>query len=211
MKRDPHIVFLLFLPFFRVLGQGVEPAMPVGISIDSSPRGAEVWIGDSLYGMTPCEIPVTVRDTIVFYYPSRMVWNASRAFAAPPYPDRSRGTVHATIPLRVCRGIRGEGSLSDTAFNTPVMRRIRSHIVDEKPSHRLPPPRILLPLGSAIVAGTAAVVLKREADARYDDYLRTGDRAQLRRVKHYDIVSGIALATTEIAFGWLIYLLFRGK
>jgi hypothetical protein len=72
----------------------------------------------------------------------------------------------------------------------------------------LPAADVLLPAGAGLLAGVAAVILKRQADAEYDQYLATGDEELLSQTKKYDIYAGVSLALLQLGLGYFIYRLF---
>ncbi len=72
---------------------------------------------------------------------------------------------------------------------------------------RLPPIRFIAGCALGVGAGVAAVVLKQEADRRYDMY-RQGDTGERQKAQKFDIYSGVALAVMEAALLYLLIELF---
>jgi hypothetical protein len=61
--------------------------------------------------------------------------------------------------------------------------------------------------GGTVVFGVAAALLKIQADNNYQKYRLTGDQQSLKKVKYFDVSSGISLAACEISSFILAYLL----
>jgi hypothetical protein len=60
-------------------------------------------------------------------------------------------------------------------------------------------------LGTTVVLGSVAAYYKLEADEKFREYERTGNRALLNDVDKYDIYSGVSLGLLQVNFGYLIY------
>lgn len=149
------------------------------VLLRSLPHGAKVFRGDTLLGVTPLRLSA------------------------------------GGGPVRV-EALGYEGSDWDPAATSRaeflLMLRPREEeqtMVEYRGSSvRFPPADVLLPAGAGLLAGVAAVILKQEADAKYDEYLATGDEKLLSQTKKYDIYAGISLALLQLGLGYFIYRLF---
>lgn len=59
---------------------------------------------------------------------------------------------------------------------------------------------------TAVVAGVSAAYFKLQADSRYTTYAQTFDRQYLDQSRQLDVWSGISLALSQLALGFLTYL-----
>jgi hypothetical protein len=84
---------LMFAVLPTVEAQDAQPRESMTIHIESEPRGAEVYRGDSLLGLTPLQISAAGADTMAMYYPSRAVWNPQRRLLVPPFVRSDQGVV----------------------------------------------------------------------------------------------------------------------
>ena len=142
--------------------------------ITSEPWGADVLIGDSAIGVTPCVLATpdtmgVVRFLLEGYQKDEAVFSASQ-----PH-------VHVFLaPLQEQGPPGAPGSLASGL-----------------PQRQMP---IYLSTAATVITGIAAVYLKMKADSYYQDYQSTGNSGTLSRVRAYDTASGIALAASEISF-----------
>ncbi len=60
-------------------------------------------------------------------------------------------------------------------------------------------------ISTSVILGATAAYFKISADKRYDEYISTGDKEILRKVKKLDFYSGIAFGLMQINFGYLVY------
>ncbi|MCB2203786.1 hypothetical protein KQI65_03490 [bacterium] len=147
----------------------------------SLPHGAAVYRGDSLLGRTPLDVDRqagTLRLEAVGYL-------------GVDFDPRSTTRASALVMLQ---------PLQEKAMHGEVQRN--------GSGFHLPAADILVPAGVGLLAGVAAVMLKQEADAKYDSYLSTGDEELLSQTKKYDIYAGISLALLQLGLGYFIYRLF---
>jgi len=247
-----RIILLAFLLFCAHMAQAqdIDPPRFGMVELASEPRGAEVFLGDSLLGSTPMRVARSQAQHIRVYYPARNAWNAQMQ----PLPDAMPGAGEGIVLLRFRRSIllrslphgakvfHGDTLLGSTPLRVDAeggalrLESVGYEGVDWDPSSttrsefllmlrpldddagsgveyrgeglRLPPADVLLPAGAGLLAGVAAVILKRQADAEYDRYLVTGDEELLSQTKKYDIYAGISLALLQLGLGYFIYRLF---
>ena len=105
------IFILSFLTANLVSGQDVQPNRTHMISIDSDPRGAEVYRGDSLVGTTPAQLTAPGPDTLILFHPARDAWNAQRRIVAGPFLASEEGIMY----VRFDRGFTISSSPSRSA------------------------------------------------------------------------------------------------
>lgn len=83
MRRNntrPALSIVTVLLFTSMLhAQDIEPRESNFVRIESEPRGAEVYRGDTLLGSTPLRLLRAEAHDLVLYFPGRLVWNAQRA------------------------------------------------------------------------------------------------------------------------------------
>lgn len=152
---------------------------PKWVRVVSEPSGAEVLLGDSLLGTTP----------LLGFVPSETAYLTVRAEGHEPTRIFLTRELHSSVRA----DLRYEGAGGAPA---PVYL---SRDVGESYS------AVYIATASAVVAGAAAAILKSRADRYYDEYRATGSDRDLDRVRHYDLLSGFALAATEISLGYLLY------
>jgi hypothetical protein len=112
----------------QMVAQDIEPRESHVVNIESDPRGAEVYAGDSLLGRTPLRVLRSEASQLVLYYPGRAVWNAQRSTLGPDPLPAHLGVMHVrfarAIQLRsVPHGAavyRGELFLGYTPLEVPV-------------------------------------------------------------------------------------------
>ena len=75
----------------RTAAQEIDPPVFDRIDVVSEPRGAEVYVGDSLLGRTPLRISVSLAGKVRLYYPSRRSWNAQEGRLDQPLPAAGKG------------------------------------------------------------------------------------------------------------------------
>jgi hypothetical protein len=148
--------------------------------INSIPSGAKVIYNDSLVGITP-----TILST-----------NAPQYFLT----ILKDGYQQVSIPL--------ENNLSSVNVQLSPLDKL-SNNQDEYLSHdgTKPSASLYFSAGGTIVFGVAAALLKIQADNNYQEYRLTGDQKYLKKVKSFDVSSGITLAACEISSLILAYLL----
>lgn len=82
-------------------GQDIDPPVFGQVDVDSAPRGAELFAGDSLLGTTPVRVPRRLVRDIVAYYPSRRSWNAQTAVLPDDLPAAGDGVALLRFERRV--------------------------------------------------------------------------------------------------------------
>jgi len=94
------IAQVLFAILFSssVSAQGIEPKQSGYVLLESVPRGAEVYLGDSLLGRTPIRVDASRTASIVVYHPSRLSWNATSKRLGQHLPDERSGVVLLNFP-----------------------------------------------------------------------------------------------------------------
>ena len=249
MTRIAVAAFFL-LAAVSAFAQDIDPPRHGRIELASEPRGAEVFLGDSLLGRTPLRIAREHAADVRLYYPSRSSWNVQVAALGETLPSADEGIALVrfrkmlllrTLPYG-CRVFRDDSLLGVTPLQVSAdggMLRIEAldhESVDWDPASttrdeyllvleamdegvtgkveyrnggfRLPSVDVLLPAGFGLAAGVAAVIFKQKADARYEDYLASGNEELLSDTKKYDIYAGISLALLQFGLGYFIYRLF---
>jgi hypothetical protein len=148
--------------------------------INSIPSGAKVIYNDSLIGTTPAILSTKVSQNILTILKD--------------------GYQQASIPL--------ENNVSSVNVQLIPSDKLKNNQVEylscdgTKPSASL-----YFSAGGTIVFGVAAALLKIQADNNYQKYRLTGDQKYLKKVKYFDVSSGISLAACEISSFILAYLL----
>ncbi|MBN1446711.1 MAG: hypothetical protein JXA28_02170 [Bacteroidetes bacterium] len=188
--------FCIMVP--AAVAQDIDPPLSGKINIDSEPRGAEVFLGDSLLGRTPLRIDTAIMRDVRLYWPSRLSWDAQEQGLPLQFLAADQGVVLVRFEMRDWRRmLLGEISPDGEGNRQVGFRRT---------ALRFPSARVLFPAGLGLAAGVAAVILKQKADALYEDYLVSGDDALLSQTKKYDIYAGISLALLQVGLGYVIYL-----
>lgn len=150
------------------------------VLLRSLPHGAKVFRGDTLCGITP--LRVQAGDG-----PLRL---EALGYEGADWDPSSTTRGEYLLLLRPLDEVTGNG------------------VEYRGGGLRLPAADVLLPAGAGLLAGVAAVILKRQADAKYDEYLATGNEELLSQTKKYDIYAGISLALLQLGLGYFIYRLF---
>jgi len=69
-------------------------------------------------------------------------------------------------------------------------------------------------IGVGVTSGLVTLLLKRIADHRYEQYLRSGDLHEMNRLydsaKKFDSLAGVSFGIFQASFAFSIYLLIRG-
>lgn len=166
---------------FVMAGERIEKkiSLPANYHIISEPFGAEVVIDDSVVGITPCFISLL--------NPPRAVLLRKPGFSSEEvlFTENTRRMYVVLSP---------QSGESETI----------SYLVRESTDADVP---MYLTATATIISGVSAVYFKVKADNVYAEYRLTGNEALVRQVKHYDTISGISLAVSEISLGFLTYLL----
>jgi hypothetical protein len=186
-----RMLSLLLLAGLGAQGQVREAPAPGMVELDSEPRHAEVFSGDSLLGRTPLRLSRTLLGGLTVWYPSRDAWNAQALRPDTTAVSAELGVLLLRFSVRELFGAMPAG---------------RARSLDEGWS--IPLTGVMLPAGLSLAAGVAAVMLKQHADGLYDDYLLTGDESLLSQTKKYDIYAGVSLALLQVGLGYFIYRLF---
>lgn len=84
-----------------VFGQEIQPRDSHLFTVDSDPRGAEIFLRDSLIGATPVQLPIAISDTLLLFYPSRDTWNNQKQVLTPPFISAEQGLAFVRFD-RVC-------------------------------------------------------------------------------------------------------------
>lgn len=78
-RANPYCTLFIALLFAAsASAQEIDPPRGGRVDIDSSPRGAEVYSGDSLLGRTPCSISVRDAHAVAVFWPGRYEWSAQK-------------------------------------------------------------------------------------------------------------------------------------
>jgi len=116
------------LTFTGVLrAQDIEPAFSPWVMVESEPRSAEVYRGDSLLGRTPLRVSRALADSLTVYYPGRAVWGARSKELRCPMPGEREGVVFVRFEARLrLRSVphgaavfRGDTLLGHTPLDVP--------------------------------------------------------------------------------------------
>ncbi len=91
--RHHMIIPLLLLCTASLRGQDIDPPLHGYIEIASEPRGAEVFLGDSLLGTTPMRLRRSLARDVLCYFPSRDTWNGQVRALPEELPDAQSGVV----------------------------------------------------------------------------------------------------------------------
>jgi hypothetical protein len=148
--------------------------------INSIPSGAKVIYNDSVVGITPAIFST----------------NASQHFLTIV----KDGYQQVSIPL--------ENNVSSVNIQlNPLDKLSNNHVEYLSLDGTKPSASLYFSAGGTIVFGVAAALLKIQADNNYQEYRLTGDQKYLKKVKSFDVSSGISLAACEISSFILAYLL----
>lgn len=187
------LIFCVLAVLVSLKAEAQEREAPaVGlVELASEPRGAEVYVGDSLMGRTPMRLRRALLDSVRVWFPSRVAWDAQvlRPDTAAPSADMG------VLLLRF-----------DARRMFEAVPAGKANVLGEE--LQIPPAAVLIPAGLGLAAGVAAVMFKQRADGLYDDYLRSGDEFLLSQTKKYDIYAGVSLALLQVGLGYFIYRLF---
>ncbi len=166
--------------------------MMKGYRINSVPYGAQVWLQDNLLGTTP----------YVFRLPENQT--AQLELKHPSFQS-----AHVEVGRRV------EGAWRERNYEIVLERdfnyaALQQHESEQRRS-RAAKYRKLTYLSAAIslASGVSSVLLKREADEAFEDYLVTGDPVlrenYFARAEKYDRYYSAAFATFEVSFAVSFY------
>lgn len=106
----------------QLAAQDIDPPVFNRIDVVSEPRGAEVYLGDSLLGRTPLRIKTGNAKQVRLYYPSRRSWNAQEGRLILPLPEAGKGVAMVRFEKHVqlrslphgARVLRGDSLLGVT-------------------------------------------------------------------------------------------------
>lgn len=163
-----------------------------GYRINSIPYGAEVWQADKLLGTTP--------------YVLRLPENQSASLEL-------RHPLYRAAQFEI--GGRGEGLLHKRNFEIVLERNFdyaatQQHERSEEQARRVKHRKLAyLSAAVSLASGVGAGLLKREADAAYEQYLVTGEatarEAYFARAEKYDRYYSAAFALFEVSFAVSFY------
>jgi len=149
--------------------------------ITSEPYGATVYLSDSAIGQTPVRLQLPSSTVIL-----RVAKDGYREELLPTTPDAKH--IHVV--------------LSSLDANSPLV--ISPYLSAKTSTSTLP---LFVTTGTTVLAGATAAYFKIQADKHYNEYRLLGSQGSLQKVREYDRISGIALATSELSFLLLTYLL----
>ncbi|MDT8324275.1 MAG: hypothetical protein RRA94_09195 [Bacteroidota bacterium] len=87
------LLALLLCAAATVKAQDIDPPMPGMLELESHPRGAEIFLGDSLLGSTPMRVRRSDAERLRVYYPARNAWNAQVRTLPSAMPGAGEGIV----------------------------------------------------------------------------------------------------------------------
>jgi hypothetical protein len=150
--------------------------------ITSTPFGAEVVLGDSIIGITPCLTSMDIGEQTLL-------------LRKPGYEPSTVHTYGAsTIATPLTKLSLNDGN-AETYFKE-----------SDEGSHKT---LALYGAGAAtVLSGVVAAYLKIKADNRYEQYLLTGESRDLSQTRLLDTSAGIAIIVTQVGLGLFTYILF---
>jgi hypothetical protein len=140
MKRIATTMLLLLFASWLAAQDAERPNSHL-VQIDSSPRGAEVYSGDSLLGRTPCSLPLALARGAVAYWPGRASWSAGSRTLPDSLLTAERGVILLHFDaMRMLRSIPSGAAVFDgdsLLGYTPVEVRVdQSRVLRlEKPGY----------------------------------------------------------------------------
>jgi hypothetical protein len=159
--------------------------LPRTFLVTSTPFGADVLVGDSLLGTTPLCLPTESLGEVSIIRLQKQ--------------DFEQSMVHlGDVP-----GRRIETRL------TPMWNTDGRGLFKEADSRAPGSLGLYIAGAGTIASGVLAAYFKIEADAHYQEYLRTGDGAHLTKTHRLDTAAGVAIIATQIGLGLVAYLLFE--
>ena len=152
--------------------------------VNTIPSGAQVFVGDSLAGLTP-----------LVFADSLFARGSSLALKKEGFEDARIGptafsSTSLILPLSLLPGSSTEKALA-LGSQLPSPDRLRLHLSGY----------------STLLFGLMTAYLKSRADDANDAYLRTQDPVYLDRRNRLDSQAAISIVATEIALGFFIYFL----
>jgi hypothetical protein len=149
----------------------------------TTPDGASVTVGDSLFGTTPLVMRLPAGAGL----PTLLLRKKGYASASLTAPPGAGQIAHAVL----ARAWQAEQEESPLQSDIPVHTPWRYYIAG----------------GATLLSGAATAYLKIRADEQNDLFLRTGDPARWNETRRYDTAAAITLVATEIGFAFLTYFL----
>lgn len=158
---------------------------PRRLLVSSSPFGAHVSVGDSVYGTTPLLLRVAAQ--------------------LPGASLRIQKDGYEPIAVDL-------DSIHQNAFTTalkPVWPReaLALPVLDDGGSGNGRNLKLYITGTATLLSGVAAAYFKTQADERFIAYSQTGDPAVLSETHRLDKAAGITLAATQIGFALFTYFL----
>lgn len=148
--------------------------------VNSIPSGANVIYNDSLVGITPTILSIKGSPSFL-----KILKDGYRQVSIPLGENKSNISV-SLIP---------QENLSNT--QPTFLSRDGTQLQTS----------VYLSAGGTLAFGIAAALSKIQADENYRKYRTTSDEQYLKKVKKFDVISGISLAACEISSFILAYLL----
>ena len=152
--------------------------------LNTIPSGAEVFVGDSLAGLTP----LVFADSLVNR--GSMLSLRKEGFANARVGPNDLTSTSLILPLSILPGSPTEKALA-LGSAVPSPDRLRLHLSGY----------------STLLFGLMTAYLKSRADNANEAFLRTGDPAFLDRRNRLDSQAAISIVATEISLGMFIYFL----
>ncbi len=159
--------------------------VPLMVRISSRPSGANAWLRNASLGVTPLLLPagsLHPGDTLVL----RAAGFEQSAVTAPD-------TIQQDIMVPLNR-------------TWQPLPQVPASLDLGKNGDR-PPFHLIAPIAGTVIAGTIAAYCKIHADDVNDQYLTSGNGVLLSEVRHYDLISAIALVVAETGMALLAYYL----
>lgn len=161
------------------------------LRVETDEPGARLVLDGEPLGMVPRE-PVartagTVRVEVVEGDAAR--WNPRRAETTVTL------TAGDTMMVRLALGLSAYGEARTTFGNAEPMPVSQAEV--RAPGYTVE----AVAGGVTVAAAVVSILLKREADRRYDAYLETGDPSLRPGVLRYDRLAGAALAVSALGLG----------
>ncbi len=197
-KRSVHIFvvaafWVILWPYMMQAQSGIYQDGVV--TITSNVIGANVFCDSVFLGVTPLlNIALsTGKHTIMVIDGTPFQWNARRKEQCIEVPAGSQVVHYCNFPSDSAANLRFRGSVQKDILVQP--RKVEFHS--------------LITIGGSvgIVCGIATAYFKIKADARYNDYLLTGDRESLRETHRFDTMAGVTLALSQIGLAMVTYCL----
>jgi hypothetical protein len=162
-----------------------------GYLINSKPYGAEVFVGQVSKGTTP---------VVVYVTGERNVWVELRLDGYQNFGMNIGNTAQRFWHVNL---------LED---ETQIERR-QAELLEKHSRRKHFRKLALLGAGVSAASGVTAILLKRQADHFYEDYLSSGNPAELdalyAKAAEYDEYSGVAFVIFQASFGLSFYWFLR--